>query len=453
MPESGPLPELPIVREIGEQLLTAAEGREPVVRSRRPRREAGGAVRGGWLIAAGLPALLALTAAALAAGGVIMIGSPARSPGKPPRNPDGGLGVLRAGTARLLALRSSDPAGGPPWGMRVVATTRGVGCLQVGRIVDGRLGVLGMDGAFADDGRFHEEETALGFVGPSSCATLDSHQRMFISTTSIDTPASAWDFGPGTDSEHPGGCDSPVNTHGASADLLCPEFDERNLYFGLLGARAQSVTYVLGGVHHTVKTVGVEGAYLIVTDAAGDDTHGDFSTDGVGALLSSPITEIRYAGGRVCRIIDANTNRARSSGCQPVGFQPVPRPVLRPGQLEAPVHARVIATGHGHRQIVITFRAGAAVTDASSAYTVTVIPPPGRGRFAHETTIGSTQRNIAMGEQVSWRIPVTRDGVYRGSVVYVQSRGPALGAPFIAPEHGTNDPVGTFRIRLKKTGS
>jgi hypothetical protein len=452
MPESEHLSELPIVREIGEQLLAAAENREPVVRSRRSRRDMGGTIRRGWLLAAGLPALLALTAAALAAGGVITIGSPARLPGRPLRNPHGGLGALRAGTARLLTLRSSDPVGGPPWGMRVVTTTRGVGCLQVGRIVDGRLGVLGRDGAFADDGRFHEEESTLGFVGPSSCATLDSHGRIFISATSIDTPSSAWDFGPGTRSRHPGGCDSPVNTRGAPANLLCPESDERNLYFGLLGPRAQSVTYVMSGVRHTIKTSGVEGAYLIVTDAAGHDTHGDFATDGVQALLSSPITEIRYAGGHVCRIIDANTNHARPSGCQPVGFQPVSRPALRPGQLEAPVHARVIATGHGHRRIVITFRAGAAVTDASSAYTVTVQPPQGHGRFAHETTIGSTQRNIAVGEQVSWRIPAPRGGVYRGSVVYVQSRGPDLGVPFIPRGQGASDPVGTFRITVKEAG-
>jgi hypothetical protein len=452
VPEMEHLSELPIVREIGEQLLAAAESREHLGRSRRLPRGMSRGIRRGWLIAAGLPALLALTAAALAAGGVITIGSPAKSPGRPLRNPHGGLGVLRPGTSRLLALRTGDPAGGPPWGMRVVATTRGVGCLQVGRIVDGRLGVLGRDGAFADDGRFHEEESTLGFVGPSSCATLDSQGRIFISTTSIDTPASAWDFGPGTPNEHPGGCDSPVNTRGAPAELLCPESDERNLYFGMLGPRALSVTYILSGVRHTVETVGAEGAYLIVTEAAGHDTHGDFTTDGVGALLSSPITEIHYAGGHVCRIIDANTNHPRSSGCQPVGFQPVPRPALQPRQLEVPVRARVIDTGHGRRQIVISFRAGAAVTDASSAYTVTVVPPPGHGRFAHETTIGSTQRNIAAGEQVSWRIPATRGGAYRGSVVYVQSRGPDLGAPFISPEQGSSYPVGSFRVKLKAAG-
>jgi hypothetical protein len=98
---------------------------------------------------------------------------------------------------------------------------------------------------------------------------------------------------------------------------------------------------------------------------------------------------------------------------------------------------------------VVSFRAGAAVTDASSAYTITVYPPPGSGRLAHEMTIDSTQRNIAAGEQVSWRIPARRSGVYRGSVVYVQSSGTGMGAPFIAPAQGDSDPVGTFRVTLK----
>jgi len=450
MPEIEQPPGLPIVRDIGEQLLAAAERREHLARSRRSPREVGRGIRRGWLIAAGLPALLALTAVALAAGGVIRIGSPARLPGMPLRNPHGGLGVLRAGSSRLLALRTNDPAGGPPWGMRVVSTTRGVGCLQVGRIIDGRLGVIGRDGAFADDGLFHEEASTLGFVGPSSCATLDAAGRIFTSAVSIDVPASAWEFGPSTSAQKPGGCDAPLSTRGAPADLLCPESDERNLYYGLLGPRAQSVTYVLSSVRHTIKTVGVEGAYLIVTDAAGHDTHGDFTTEGAGALLDSPITEIRYTGGHVCRISDANTIHAHSSGCQPVGFRPVPRPALRRAQLQAPVHARVTVTGRGHRQIVISFRAGVAVTDASSAYTITVYPPPGPGRLAHEITIGSTQRNIAAGERVSWRIPATRSGVYRGSIVYVQSRGTGAGAPFIAPGQGNSDPVGTFRVMLKE---
>ena len=39
--------------------------------------------------------------------------------------------------------------------MRVVRTTRGLVCVQLGRVQEGVLGELGIDGAFHDDLRFH----------------------------------------------------------------------------------------------------------------------------------------------------------------------------------------------------------------------------------------------------------------------------------------------------------
>ena len=40
--------------------------------------------------------------------------------------------------------------------------------MQVGRVVDGRLGILGQDGAFHNDGLFHELP-----VQPEACGSLD----------------------------------------------------------------------------------------------------------------------------------------------------------------------------------------------------------------------------------------------------------------------------------------
>ncbi len=57
---------------------------------------------------------------------------------------------------QLLPPRTLRPAGGPPWGLRLVKTSRGLGCVQLGRIREGKLGVLGRDFAFKDDGKFHE---------------------------------------------------------------------------------------------------------------------------------------------------------------------------------------------------------------------------------------------------------------------------------------------------------
>lgn len=60
---------------------------------------------------------------------------------------------VRDGT--LTPVRTPDPDGGPPWGIRITSTSRGAACIQVGRVVDDQLVVLGRDGAFGDDGRAH----------------------------------------------------------------------------------------------------------------------------------------------------------------------------------------------------------------------------------------------------------------------------------------------------------
>ena len=49
---------------------------------------------------------------------------------------------------------------------------------------------------------------------------------------------------------------------------ICPQSDLRNIYYGLLGPKAQSITYVLDGQRHTLDTIGAEGAYMFVTRAS-----------------------------------------------------------------------------------------------------------------------------------------------------------------------------------------
>jgi hypothetical protein len=97
--------------------------------------------------------VLATSAITLAATGVILTGSPVGTAHAPIAT--AGEGIPVAGGARLLPMRAADPAGGLPWGMRIVHTTRGLICVQIGRVYDGQLGQLGVDGAFHDDGRFH----------------------------------------------------------------------------------------------------------------------------------------------------------------------------------------------------------------------------------------------------------------------------------------------------------
>jgi type II secretory pathway pseudopilin PulG len=113
-----------LVPQLQEEL-TAAARRSAARRPRAARRTS-------VLVAAAL-LLLALTAVALAATGVIGSGEPLKPSPDTPHNPRSGLGIPKPGAAQLLPLRVADPDGGPPWGARYIRTTRGVGCLQLGR--------------------------------------------------------------------------------------------------------------------------------------------------------------------------------------------------------------------------------------------------------------------------------------------------------------------------------
>ena len=210
--------------------------------------------------------------------GLIELGAPAKLPFSLYGNAQEGSGGLVPGTVRMLPIAAPDPAGGPNWGMRVLSTTRGEGCLQLGRIVDGKLGALGQDGAFANDGRFHELPVSAAF-GVNTCALLDGKGRLFTNITADERAASAW-IGVGG---RLGGCVPPSagpyekglrltrqeREHGAKPAAICAQADLRNIYYGLLGPQAQSITYVLDGQRHTLPTVGADGAYMFVTLGVG----------------------------------------------------------------------------------------------------------------------------------------------------------------------------------------
>ncbi len=77
-------------------------------------------------------------------------------PNLPPPAKAGYLfGLAKPGSSRLLSSRVPDPDGGPPWGLRLVKTSRDDTCVQLGRVVDGQLGSLGIDDAWHNDHQFH----------------------------------------------------------------------------------------------------------------------------------------------------------------------------------------------------------------------------------------------------------------------------------------------------------
>ncbi|MGH2865873.1 MAG: hypothetical protein ACRDJX_11585 [Solirubrobacteraceae bacterium] len=228
---------------------------------------------------------LVATGSALAASGVFQTGTPVAPEVAPIATVDAGAPIPRS--VRLLSLRVADPDGGPPWGLRTIKTTRGLMCVQLGRIVDGRIGVLGKDGAFHDDGRFHPLSIDYFDAGSSNCATQDAHGNAFLNEEAFGVPTDGLISGEGQVSV---GCYAPHPTSRA-----CPPQDRRNIYYGLLGPDATSITYLAAnGEEHTMATAGPDGAYLVVLPhIASPCLRGSAECSG----LDSPIVIARSSSG------------------------------------------------------------------------------------------------------------------------------------------------------------
>lgn len=325
--------------------------------------------------------LLATAAITLAATGVILTGSPVGTSSTPIAT--AGEGIPVAGGARLLPLRAPDPAGGLPWGMRIVHTTRGLVCVQIGRVYDGQLGQLGVDGAFHDDGRFHPlPADAL----PGDVADLAGWMA--------------------------GNCASPGATYAADSvglDLSAATSprpgvpaDRREISFGLLGVHAVSITYREGSRTHTQPVLAGVGAYLIVqrytsgrplgsvSEADGRDEPGNYSSP---ASPNGALTAITYSyGGRPC--VDRGNLRLASCGLSEV---PPPAPAALP-VVHEPLRAHLQVHNHVITSAQISFRAPYPVTNADESYSVSA-------PVCHHGLAGNSSRaDIASGALVT--IPV-----------------------------------------------
>jgi len=229
--------------------------------------------------------LLAGSAIGLAATG-LLDGSPV-SPEVAP-NPDAGNGVPVAGERDAgLALLASDPAEGLSWGLRVLHTTRGQVCVQVGRVQDGQLGELGLDSAFGDDGRFHPLSGDVlppgygGSAGQTECTSPG--QTLIFEDAKADR--SGVRLLPAEFAKPPrklprAGSPPPV-------EGLPPAKDLRALAYGLLGPHAVSITYRTPDGLRTAPVRAPGGAFLLV-EATGDyveATRGYGYPSGIGGSI------------------------------------------------------------------------------------------------------------------------------------------------------------------------
>jgi hypothetical protein len=354
------------------------------------------------LVGIGLGALL-LAAAAFAATKIIGFGSPvtaSRAPGTERPSMSTGIGIPVSGarsrpiSAQLLAISVPDPGGGLSWGMRVVRTTRGLVCVQTGRLLDGRLGVLGQDGEFQDDGLFHE--LPVGALDPDTCSQPADHalyRAEMAAAGSLPGPTRA--------------CQAPgePRTPG-SGPPPCPAQDERAVAFGVLGPHAVSVSYKLDGHVRTVATVGSLGAYLIVLRPSPGKSDVWALGSSSGPLGSFPIeTQSSLVSTLVFRFGDrrCQTGDEREPGGSPVctkssAHTPVFEPFIPRG-----LHARIAMTAHrtaGGYDLDLTFVAPVAVFDASTAYGVEVTMPRERACGHGGVNGRSIERDLARGQLV-----------------------------------------------------
>jgi hypothetical protein len=408
------------------------------------------------LLAAVVFGALLLAAAALAAAGIIRFGAPVtaeRAPGRERPSLSTGIGVPVTGpgsapaSARLLAISVADPDGGLPWGMRIVHTTRGLVCLQIGRLLDGRLGVLGQDGEFNDDGLFHELPATV--LDPDTCIL----PSVWTIMSDAGVPAAGALQNPTTS------CVAPWLRTRPSGPKRCPAGDERLIGFGVLGPHAVSVSYRAGGRLHTVATAGSLGAYLIVLRVPSASAHnvpvlggktgllGGFSIGAgfpIGAGRGEVVSRLVFRfGDHLCQ-----TGFDRRPGGPPqctssVAGSRMPLPAI-PRGLHTPVElqARRVPGGYG---LEVTFTAPAAVTDAGTAYGVMVTRPSGAACGRGGVWGQSIERDVARGQilHLTEFVPAPPGcrGVVHGRVVF----GSASGALSLL---GRDETIGRFSFKL-----
>ncbi len=417
--EANPVPDADravnvVVRERTFQHVFQTQLVQPFGRKRRSR-----------VLVAVVLASLGFAAAALAASG-ILAGASYRVPGAPSpnRNPGVGAGITVSGSARLLALRVPDPAGGPPWGMRVLQTTRGLECVQVGRIVNGQLGVLGQDGVAGDDHRFHALAPAL--VSAGDCALPDANQHAFIDNETDTAYANGPVFTPSS-------CARPGD---GSSQPPCPASDRRTLAYGLLGPNAHSLTYRAGGQTVTEATVGRDGGYLVVMRPP--PGPGNIGLAQGSADLFPGALAVTFKNGRRCRPQPA-ISCARNGYTAPESLR-VPAARIK-------VHTeirRYQTDGNSYTELLVSFRAPIAITNANRSYTLATTLPPACGA----TDYATIDRDIKRGARITIhtsKIPNTCPGTATANLQVTQTN------PYLAGPGSVITSLSTITFKLATT--
>jgi len=358
--------------------------------------------------------LLAGGTIALAATGVILTGSAV--PAGPPVGPTEGIGAPVS--SRLLPLRAQDPEGGLPWGMRIVETSRGLVCAQVGRVEDGQLGELGMDGAFDNDGLFHP--FPAGVVQSFPGGSTEDGTEIEGGTCTLAGSA-AWGSAVAAELW---GVDRNAAFAGRHFSSKRPQ--GRDISYGLLGPHALSVGYSEGSSQHSEAVVPGVGAYLIVQPAVPDSGHEGSGEapgtqiPGAGPGAVGAVTSITYTqNGATCE----NGYDARDGAKVPVAHSCPPSGAPAP-----PVQATQAGLPRVHPSIHLEVHAG-GVTAAEISFAA---PFPVRGAAENYAAWSNACGTRGEGDDSA----VFNHNVVKGGMVHL-----VLQYPFAARCSGTKRSV------------
>jgi hypothetical protein len=380
---------------LGEKLIAAAERQASNDRATTSMRA--------WLSnrvnAFAITTVLVLAGGAIAvAASGILNGSPVSKVAGTP-TPNSGTGVAVASGAQVLVLRAADPEGGLPWGIQVVRTTRGETCVQIGRVSNGQVGQLGIDGAFHNDGRFHPLEADI----------LPNYTRGYASITCVLPGEVVLGYGSAQERNAEWG----VGRKTAGVGEL------RTLSWGLLGPDAVSVTYRTTSGQKTIPVSAPNGAFMFVGPAQGDPRHAEIPGFYGGAIVGHRVGQLLGIGrtasepGAVTRIVYRFGDLTCSVGLPAHGMKHCPvLPSLPPSayqpthSLHEPVQVKTLPQSHKRcdeeyllypcYRAQVEFKAPYAVTSAGTEYSIEA------GSTCHNATPSSWSviRNIKQGETV-----------------------------------------------------
>jgi hypothetical protein len=408
-----------------------------------------------------------------------------------PATPAAGLGEPVPQTVALLPMRVADTEGGSPWGMRVIRTTRGLLCLQAGRVVDDQLGALGTGYAFHGDKRFHPF-LADDAISTDACPAVGASGTAFLPGPPVIVPANGLPLaGENVSQSDQVHCDLPGQENWG---VRCPQSELRQVAVGLLGPHARSIE--VGnpdGSSFTIDPHGPEGAYLIVLpaqpNANASMSSGSYQSP-FGYVSSAPggaTLKVTYDNGFQCQIpITSPSQQCHAQSTAGPGL-------LSARQLRSVVQARYVPldahpefpllmersgggvsfpgrTGSNGSDapgpaLAITFKAPVAAANASSAYVVELKPLPVSGCATPSVIVSQpTSETLRAGAPVNITVPLETSCAtsYAGRVFYATSSsiggesgggGPlyeVIAAQFGAPGSGRNPmnfpTIGSFNI-------